>query len=413
MRSFLIIRLVGFVILLLVQLYFYARITQYARKRFVHNPRIYHLVKIPFVVFNLPLIYIAIARPQVNSVSDAFLLFGVYPFYVWHGSLFFIFLVLFAAELVRLPVRVGVWISNTIPSLKAKLIRWKTQPSYAQFDRSRRALLKTGVYGISAYAFVGSAYGLLERNQLEVNEKRIPIKNLPDELRGFSIALICDVHSGVFMSKQDMVEYAQVVNSLNADLIVIPGDFLTIRIPEIYPFVEAFADLRAPYGVYGCLGNHEFFADRSGDLLTEELEQGGIRILRNESTHINVNGAFFNLIGVDDIGRSMNAQKVIDQSLEHVRSDAPKILLCHKPYFFDTIASRDIELTLAGHTHGGQIVLARFGRIHVSPASIATRYIYGLYQQGNSAMYVTRGVGVIGVPFRINCPPEIAKIVLE
>lgn len=413
MRSFLIFRLVGLGILLLIQLYFYVRITGYARKRFAQKPGVHHVVKIPFVLFNLPLVYLALTRPQLGSFSDLWLYLGVYPFYVWHGSFFFIFLVLFAGELIRLPVRIGLWISKIIPPLKAKLTRWKSQPSYAKFDRSRRVILKTGLYGLSTYAFAGSAYGLLERNQLEINERRLPIPNLPEGLRGFSIGFICDVHSGIFMSREDMVEYAQIVASMDTDLVVIPGDFVTSQIREIYPFVEAFGDLRAPHGVYGCLGNHEFFADRSGDYLTRELEQGGIHILRNESTLIKVNGTSLNLIGVDDIRRTMNPQQVIDQSLTHVDPDAPKILLCHKPYYFETFASRNIDLTLAGHTHGGQIVFARFGSTNISPASLASKYVWGLYEQDNSKMYVTRGVGVIGVPFRVNCPPEITKIVLD
>lgn len=413
MRTFLIVRLVGFGILLLIQLYFYNRITQYVRNRSRKDSRMHHLVKVPFAAFNLPLLYFAVARPQVGSFTDLFLYLGLYPLYVWQGAFFFIFVVLFAAELARLPIRIGLWISNSIPSLKERLTRWKSEPSYARFDRSRRAVLKSGLYGLSVSAFGGSAYGLVERNQLEVNEKRIRIANLPERLRGFSIALICDVHSGIFMSKEQMVKYAEIVNSLNADLIAIPGDFVTSLVPEVYPFNEAFADLRAPFGVYGCLGNHEFFADRSGDLLTKELEGAGIRILRNESTIIDVNGASLNLIGVDDISRSMSAQEVIDESLAGIRSDAPRILLCHKPYFFETIADRGIDLTLAGHTHGGQIVFARFGNTIVAPASLASRYLSGLYVRDNSKMYVTRGVGVIGVPFRVNCPPEITKIVLE
>ncbi len=412
MRTFILIRLIGFVILFLIQFYFYMRITQYARNRYRRYPKLYHLVKIPFVLFNLPLLYLAIARPQIGSFSEWSMYLGVYPFYVWHGAFFFIFIVLFVAELVRLPVRIGIWITSTIPAFRRKLSRWKEQPEYLRFDRSRRLVLKAGLYGLSAYAFGASAYGLLEQDEVEVNERTIPIKDLPEGLRGFSIAFICDVHSGIFMSKKKMLEYAELVNGLQADLIVIPGDFVTSRLHEIYPFVEAFSQLTAPYGVYGCLGNHEFFADRSGDLLTNELEQGGIRILRNESARISVNGASLDLIGVDDIRRSMSAETVVDRSLRQVRNDTPKVLLCHKPYFFETIASRNIDLTLAGHTHGGQIVFAQLGQTYIAPASLATQYVHGLYERGNSKMYVTRGVGVIGVPFRVNCPPEITKIVL-
>lgn len=413
MKSLFLFRIAVVAVLLLIQLYFYLKAERFAREHASNHPSLRLLVKVPFILFNVPLVYLAIAQIRIEAASDFVLYAAVYPFYLWHGALFFMFLVLLAVELIRLPVRVALWLANKVANVKAKISGLKATPSYAQFDRSRRRVLKTGFYGLSAYAFGGVAYGLVERDQLEVNERRISIADLPDSLQGLSIALICDVHSGIFMTKSKMQEYARIVNSLNADMIVVPGDFVTFSVDEVYPFVEAFCELRAPLGVYGCLGNHEFYADRSGDLITKELEQGGMRVLRNESIVIESGGEAINLIGVDDIGRTMNAEAIVDQSLKGARPECPTIFLCHKPYYFDAIASRNVDLTLSGHTHGGQVVLAQLGRTSITPASLFSPYVWGLYEQNRSKMYVTKGVGVIGVPFRINCPPEIAKIVLE
>jgi predicted MPP superfamily phosphohydrolase len=108
----------------------------------------------------------------------------------------------------------------------------------------------------------------------------------------------------------------------------------------------------------------------------------------------------------------------LDRMGEYLRKNeptyesSPKILLCHKPYAFDNIAKRNPDLVLAGHTHGGQVVPIKFGRLNLSFAAAVSKYVEGLYRIGNSSMYVSRGIGTVALPIRINCPPEITKITL-
>lgn len=177
-----------------------------------------------------------------------------------------------------------------------KLNRNKIQ----NFDESRRKFLKTAFFGVSAYAFAGSTLGTLARNDYKIERVKIKIENLPDELKGLTIALISDIHSGIFMTEEDMREYARAIENLQPDLILLPGDFITSDPEEIYPFVNAFKNLKAKYGVFATLGNHEFFA-RQPQMITKLLEENGMRVLRNENEKIEVNGEKIFIVGIDDL----------------------------------------------------------------------------------------------------------------
>ena len=206
-------------------------------------------------------------------------------------------------------------------------------------------------------------------------------------------------------------DYVAALNNLKTDIIFVPGDFVNSQTDEVYPFVEAFSSLRAPYGVYGCLGNHDYYADV--DVVAKEVDGCGIKLLRNDAVKILKGNSFINLVGVDDIPINGKPDPYLERALSSVQNSNPRILLCHKPYYLETFASRNIDLTLSGHTHGGQIVFAKVGNLIVCPAALFSKYVWGLYEFGNSQMYVTRGIGTVGVPFRINCPPEITKITLQ
>jgi len=284
-----------------------------------------------------------------------------------------------------------------------KLNRNKIQ----NFDESRRKFLKTAFFGVSAYAFAGSTLGTLARNDYKIERVKIKIENLPDELKGLTIALISDIHSGIFMTEEDMREYARAIENLQPDLILLPGDFITSDPEEIYPFVNAFKNLKAKYGVFATLGNHEFFA-RQPQMITKLLEENGMRVLRNENEKIEVNGEKIFIVGIDDLRYGAD----LDRALKNVEKNKLKILLSHKPYAFQKFAYNQIELTVSGHTHGGQIVFAKIDDTYIAPASLVSKFVAGHYKLGNSHLYVTRGVGVVGLPIRFNCPPEITHITL-
>jgi uncharacterized protein len=275
---------------------------------------------------------------------------------------------------------------------------------------SRRAFLCTGALGLSAVAFAGSSYTISRTDEYDLIERVITIPHLPVEFRGFSIGLLSDVHSCGFMSKDDMDHFVKAMNVLAPDIIFVTGDFVNSRTAEVYPFAESFSQLRAPHGVFGVLGNHDYFADV--DTVAKEVDACGVKLLRNDAVKITVGDAFINLVGVDDVGRGARAGDYIGKALASVTNAQPKILLCHKPYFMDEFASNAFDLVLSGHTHGGQIVFARINDTYITPASLFSKYVWGLYRRNGTQLYVNRGLGSVGLPFRVNCPPEMTKLTL-
>ena len=275
--------------------------------------------------------------------------------------------------------------------------------------------------GLAANVSILSAANTDEDSRIERIKIRIP--GLPEELKGTTIGMISDVHSSLFMSRDRMERYATTLQSLKADLIVLPGDFVNSRSREVYPFAEAFSRQSAPLGVYGVTGNHDYYT-REIELVAKGVEDAGIKLLRNENIRIEKNGKSFWLMGLDDkdiyevkdyLKDGKTEKGIVENLVRGVQDDEPKILLCHKPYPFEEYATLGVDLMLSGHTHGGQIVLGRLDRLNVSVASLASTYISGLYKahaNQNAQMYVSRGIGTAGIPLRVNCPPEVTHLML-
>jgi len=234
-------------------------------------------------------------------------------------------------------------------------------------------------------------------------------------------------------------------NDLGADLAVVTGDLITGSGDSIADCVEEVRRLHAPLGVWGCNGNHEIYA-RAEDEAAYLYAQAGMKLLRQQNAQLAFKGARFNLIGVDyqrEYSPRGQRQRLLAGIEPLVRRDMPNILLSHNPNSFNRAAELGIELSLAGHTHGGQIQVEILDH-RLSPARFITDYIAGLYQRPlfapapnerasavapaspkfspslfppqSSAMahiYVNRGLGTVGAPVRLGVPPEISLIVLR
>ena len=364
-----------------------------------------------FIFFNLPFIFVITQPIPLREIPPIIFHLFFYPFYIWQSATFFIFALLFLFSVLKYVVIKFYKTLLFIRPFNLKVERMKTTPSYQKFNSSRRKFLQTGLIGVSGYSFIGSAMGMVDKNEYEVVNRTITIQNLPEEFKGFTIGLISDIHSSVFMTKEEMDEYVKTTNALNTDLILVTGDFVNSQTEEVYPFAEAFSNLKAKHGIYGCLGNHDFFAN-DVERVAKEVNDCGVKLLRNDAVQISKGNSFFNLIGVDDIGRGVDPDDYLNRALSSVKNRQPKILLCHKPYNIDNFDKLGMDLTLSGHTHGGQIVFAKLNNTYVAFASLFSKYVAGLYKKNNSQMYVNRGIGTVGVPLRINCPPEITKITL-
>jgi uncharacterized protein len=366
-----------------------------------------------FGVFDVALLAVSIAGFRSTQVSGGFLYFAVYPFLLWHFATFIVGLFLLITAVVKLPFK-GLWAgARLIPAMRPRTEALVSHPSVQRFDASRRTFLRRGVYALTAASFGGTAYGMLvERNGCQVTEEIMRIPGLPKEFAGYAIGLVTDVHSSIYMTEAEMREYVRILNGLGADMVLVGGDLVNGMVDEILPFAGAFSGLRAPDGVFGVLGNHDFYT-REPDRIASTATEAGVHILRDEARVIRRGGSKLTLIGIDDTGSGVVAKQHIQRAAAGGASHGPRVLLCHRPYFFREAAASGVDLMLSGHTHGGQVVLGEVAGVTFTPAALASPYLAGAYREGASRMYVSRGIGTVGVPVRLNCPPELTRIVLQ
>jgi predicted MPP superfamily phosphohydrolase len=371
-----------------------------------------HLIAVAGVAFGtLPIITFFVFNLRLQLFPHALIDALVYPVYLWHFSSLVILLLWLVTQIVAVPASLVRVISAKRHGTENTARPGGPSSWTLPYDSKRRVFLRKGLAASAGIVFAGTAYAAYRTDEYEITEITIPVHNLPAPFSGFTIALISDIHSSVFMLKEQMQEYAAVVNSLGADLIAVPGDFVNSMLEEVYPFAEAFSSLRAPSGVYGVLGNHDFYTHQVG-AVAHQVEQCGITLLRNRHIMLERGGAKIALIGIDDTSSFKYSIPYFNQAHYAIPEGTARVLLCHRPIFFDHAATRNVELMLSGHTHGGQVVFGRFGGETITPAGLASRYIAVLYTKGTAQMYVSRGVGTVGVPFRLNCPPEVTKVTL-
>jgi hypothetical protein len=406
-------RLTILVIILSIQTFLYLRARRWIRTRFPEKRQLMMWLTSLFIVFDGSLALVLLLRPSISIFPPWAIILAVDPFYIWHGASLILGIILLVFAAAALPLRLLLELLRKLPATRDLIRALIERPDVQRFDASRRQFLTRGVYGLTAASFGTTAYGVLEgKNGFERTDARFLIPELDPALDGFTIGLLSDIHSGAFMSKSEMDAYVQGALSLGADLLVVTGDFVNSQTEEVYPFAESFSALHAPCGVYGVMGNHDFFAP-DPERVAREVDECGVRLLRNDHTVVEKGGGAFYLLGVDDVGRPDRALTLMDTAARQTPRSIPRILLCHRPYFLPQASEKNIDLVLSGHTHGGQVVLGRLGGLTVTPASLFSPYVWGSYRFNKTSMYVSRGIGTVGIPMRVNCPPEITKIVLN
>jgi len=284
---------------------------------------------------------------------------------------------------------------------------------------SRRVFLERAGATVAVAPFVAGAYGLFRgRLNLETHRQPIRIDRLPAAFDGFRIAQLSDFHIGPFMTQEQIRKYAAIANALTPDLVALTGDFVTWDPSTQSAIVEALAGLKAPFGVFGCLGNHEAWSGVE-DSITLLFRQANIHILRHERVAIRRGGESINLMGIDFASRrpfGPNSGAFMGRfrtGLDGLMDpDRVNILLSHNPDTFDRAAELAIDLTLSGHTHGGQAAL-EFVSPQIAPSRLVTPYVAGWFQRPGGQLYVNRGIGTIFVPIRLGAPPEITLFELK
>ena len=277
---------------------------------------------------------------------------------------------------------------------------------------SRRQFLARATY---LYAGVGAAvsgYGIWSAYRLPVVTRRtLYFPDLPAAFDGLRVLHLSDVHAGIHMERDKMAAIVAQANALGADLILHTGDMIDISPSYIPDYVRAFRELEAPLGVVTTIGNHDYYTGERA--VIAGVRDTGSVFLRNTVHVIERGGATLALLGIDDPQnwRHDDPQTaVVDMTLRRAPPEAFKILLAHRPGAFDTAAPRGIPLTLAGHIHGGQFAIPVLG---ISAGALITKYVMGLFERNGCQLYVSRGIGVVGVPIRVFVPPEIALLELR
>ena len=316
-------------------------------------------------------------------------------------------------------VAILLWITDRVARVVSwSLKRWIIPRGPELPSPGRRRFLKQTAVALTAAPFVGGVYGLFYgRLNLETTHQRILLRRLPKSFDGFRIVQLSDIHINAFMSAEEIRRYVAIANQAKADLVVLTGDYVTWESAMEGTVVQALSGLKAPYGVFGCLGNHENLTETQ-DSITRLFAAADIHILRQAHMRIQMRDEALNLIGVDFQslfgGRfdPLWPPSAYMQGVEPlVMPETANVLLSHNPNTFDRAAELGIDLTLAGHTHGGQVSL-EFIHPGLSPSHLITPYVQGWFQKGDAQLYVNRGLGILGVPARFGARPEITVLEL-
>jgi predicted MPP superfamily phosphohydrolase len=266
---------------------------------------------------------------------------------------------------------------------------------------TRRTVLKALVAaGVGTFSGTG-AYGYLYgRHQLEVTYATVPVSGLPPALAGLRIGLMTDIHRSQLVSHEYVARAVTALTDQHPDLIVLGGDYVTRRDRRyVAPSAEALSTLTAPHGVYGILGNHDDDHD-----MPLALAKNGVTMLKDARTRLTIRNQTMDLVGI----RFWTKRQADIAPL--MRGAAPTtILLAHDPRRLTEAAALNVPLVLSGHTHGGQVVLPLLGAVAAQKFPV----VAGLARRGDTTIFVSRGVGTIYVPVRINCPPEVAVLTLQ
>jgi uncharacterized protein len=318
-------------------------------------------------------------------------------------------------------------------------IEWLSRPvtallpvaQQARVEPARRAAFRYAAYLAGGLPLLATVYGATAgRRRSRLVSVDVPVANLPPSLDGLRIVHLSDLHIGDFMPPEAIRRAVDLANTARPDLAVLTGDLITSERDPLEDCIAELSRLRAPLGVWGCHGNHERWAgvEARAQALFEHY---GMRLLRQECAELSWRGGRFNLIGVDDQrerARAGEPSSMLRGIEGLVRRDIPNILLSHNPDTFPRAAALGIELSLAGHTHGGQIRFA-IGDRQWSPASFVTPFVAGLYRlplglkgrggetepcpRKSACLYVNSGLGTFGLPVRLGVPPEITVLTLR
>lgn len=283
-------------------------------------------------------------------------------------------------------------------------------------DLPRRAFLRKVAGAGLGVAAVGTGYGASEAyRDPETTRLNLTFPDLPPGLDGLKLVQLSDLHIGPMLGPKTVARWRTLAEREAPDILVVTGDFVDSLPSEIAPFIESFGDFPAPFGRFAILGNHDYFTDPRP--MWKDLEAAGFHCIENKNIIVERNGALLAMVGISDPMASNGRFRGIhfgegprpDLAIQGIPDSAWRLCLSHRPSDWDLAVGTGAKLTLSGHTHGGQINIIP----GVSSARMMGPYTRGLFDENGFKLYVSRGLGVVGIPMRLGSPPEIVVITLR
>jgi hypothetical protein len=280
----------------------------------------------------------------------------------------------------------------------------------------RRRFLQAGLCGAAGVVLYP---GEIERHWIDVTNREFFLRGLSPGMNGMRVVQLSDIHLDDFTEPYFLRQVVDRVNRLQPDAVFLTGDYVSdilgnqkFSIGAAWQCAHILSAIQCKR-IYAILGNHDIAVD--ANQVTAALEANGIPVLRNACLPLDFSGSRIWLAGLDDILEGHpDPDLAIPASIRN-RPNEPVILLCHAPDYADILishpAAKSVALMLSGHTHGGQVRLPFFGAVELP--DWGRKYVEGAFRFGAMQLYVNRGIGTIGVPFRLNCPPEITVLTLR
>ncbi len=343
-----------------------------------------------------------------------------------HPGLSVIRAIIFIAYISKLLVT-GVLLIDDLRRLAMNI--FENSSINGTFSRSRSQFLSTVGVLIGTVPFAMLTYGIVRnRHRYKVFKESISLQNLPKGLEGLRIVQISDIHSGSFTLKEPVKSAIDLINAQKPDLVFFTGDLVNSMASEMDDYVDVFDKIKAKYGVFSVLGNHDYgdyvrwpnteMKNQNLENLKRHHQKMGWDLLLNENRIIEINNEKVAVIGVENYSESPHFPKYGDlrKAYPEKEKTALRLLLSHDPTHWSSQVInefKDIDITFSGHTHGMQFGIEIPGWLKWSPAKFIYKHWAGLYQQGNQFLYVNRGLGYLGYPGRVGILPEITVIDLK
>ena len=292
---------------------------------------------------------------------------------------------------------------------------------------SRRKFISKLGLGLASLPFFSLNFGMIwGKNNIKVLKYTLFFDDLPSSFDGYQLTQISDIHAGNITSLDNLEHTIKLINSQNSDVIFFTGDLVNNEALELTPWINTLSKLKSNDGIYSILGNHDYGDYRSWPSEKEKIDNFtkikqyqkdiGFELLINDSKYIQRGIHKLAIVGVENWGNGFRKYGDLSKASEKIQSEDFKILLSHDPTHWQKkvlIDNTNYQLTLSGHTHGGQFGIEIPGHVKWSPVSWRYKYWAGIYKEKNKYLNVNRGLGTTAVPGRLGVWPEITVITLK